>query len=297
MSKRGLVLLFVVAVTCVAVAQLQEGPARLGPQAQRQLDAAERAYLIKARTELLKAIPTLTSIKPLTPNAGQQRIDSIRTTLRVQIAALGDTLGTHGYWTYMPSDFSALGGQVRQFGEALGMDCGRVVSTEDETNATNYMKLVDATMTPDLSLHKDSTPSDPYGVNSPFTAQFKAVADSVKEARKTLESIPVPTDISQQTAPKALGQTSVKDYLNSISSFATVEGPRLSQPGDQPLLNARVCRISTNLQRTLETDPKAKDESLQRTLLKVQDSLLQLRQQTIRGKEQFLPCDAPGCPK
>ncbi len=71
----------------------------------------------------------------------------------------------------------------------------------------------------------------------------------------------------------------------------------MSQPGDQPLLNARVCRISTNLQRTLETDPKANDAKLQPALLKLQDALLQLRQQTIQGKQQFFPCNAPGCPR
>lgn len=296
MMKRSFVLLAVLAVSIGAVAQVLGGPATVSPQTRRELNASERAYLIKARTELLKAIPLLTNLKPLGRNADQARVESVRNNLRIQMVALGDTLGSHGYWYYMPSDFSVLGSKVREMGDALGMDCGLVNSQDDETNVMNYLTLVNATMTPDLSLHKDSAPSDPYGLNSPYTRQFTVLSESVRDVRAALDSLYIGPEQRQTVQPAApMNLMTLKELLSWTSSFATVEGPRLSQSTDQPKLNARVCRLSTNLQRIIENDPRATNEQLQPKLLKLQNSLLQLRQQTIQGREQFLPCRASGC--
>lgn len=290
MSKRTFVLVLFAAATINAVAQLREGSPTLSPQTQRRLDAAQRAYVLKARTELIKAIPIMTALRPLAPNADQRRIDSLRNSLRIQMAALSDALG---YYNYAPSDFSILGRKVQDLGDALGMDCGRVVTMEDEANVEQYLRLVQATMTPDLSLNKASTPSDPYGLSSPFASQFRSISDSVKEARTAF-----PANSVQQPAIKAAAAKnlpSVNELLMLLSTFSTVEGPRLSQPDDQPKLNARVCRLTTNLKGVLQSDPKANDATVQPKLLKLQESLVQLREQSLQGREAFLPCRTESC--
>jgi hypothetical protein len=227
---------------------------------------AQASLYTRARTALDQALPLLEGLSPLRRDVQDEDLQSMRDVVRGELTQLVNEFGVLGGPRVQRIDelFRLLLGdqlvtdpqqipassELGILGNRFGMESGRVNTIDDEQNLTNYLILVDYT----ISLRQSWLANRRYFDGTPNVEPFlgtqlvvlsrdlEVVAESVHDVAFAMDSVflgpaersALQLDFSSIQRPPLF----VADLLDWVDRFASSEGPMLIQSSGKDGINA-----------------------------------------------------------